>query len=131
MRELTFAKRLYEFFHAIDSYTTRGYPGEQNETLSKGFVRLRGTCSSLSGLHVLIAIQTLSKPFDAVRLDNLVWTPKPPQDMQEVGARILGALAEHAKVLNPTPHTLQPTPYTLHPTPYTLHPTPYSLHPTP
>ena len=41
----------------------------------KGFARLRGTCSPLNGLHVFIAIQTLLKPFDSVRLDNLVWTP--------------------------------------------------------
>ena len=89
------------------------------------------TCSSLRGLHVLIAMQTLGKFFKSVRVDNLVWTPKPPQDMQEVGARILGALAGHAKVLIPTPYSLLPAPYTLHPTPYTLHPTPYTLHPAP
>ena len=45
----------------------QGYPGEQNKTLFKGFVR------PLSGLHVLIAIQTLVKPCYSVRLDNFVW----------------------------------------------------------
>ena len=52
---------------------TRGYPGEQNRTLLKGFVRPRGTCSPMSGLHVLIAIQTLLTPLSSVRLNNLVW----------------------------------------------------------
>ena len=49
--------------------STRGYPGEHNKTHLKGFVQLKGTCGPLSGLHVLIAIQT----FYSVRLDNLVW----------------------------------------------------------
>ena len=53
--------------------STGGYPGEHNETLLKGSVQFRGTCSPLSGLHVLIAIQTLLKPSASVRLDNLVW----------------------------------------------------------
>ena len=56
------------------STPTRGYPGEQNKTHLQGIVRLRGTCSPLSGLHVLITIQTPLKPFYSVRLDNLVWT---------------------------------------------------------
>ena len=55
------------------SRATRGYPGEHNKTLLRGLVRLRGTRSPLSGLHVLIAIQTLLEPFYCVRLDNLVW----------------------------------------------------------
>ena len=47
----------------VPPYTTRGYSGEQNKTLLKGFVRLRRTCSPLNGLHVLIAIHTLLNPF--------------------------------------------------------------------
>ena len=53
---------------------TRGDPGEQNKTLLKGFVLLRGTCSPLTGLHVLNAMQTLLKPFYSVRLENRVLT---------------------------------------------------------
>ena len=52
---------------------TRDCPGEQSETLLKWFVRLRGICIPLSGLHVLIAIQTPLNPFYYVRLDKLVW----------------------------------------------------------
>ena len=37
----------------------------------KGVYGLEG--HSLSGLHVIIAIQTLLKPFNYVRLDNLLW----------------------------------------------------------
>ena len=53
--------------------STRGYPGEQNKPLLKGFVRLRRTCSPLSGLHVLIAMQNLLNSFYSFCLDSLVW----------------------------------------------------------
>ena len=33
-------------------YTTRGYPGEQEERVLKGFVWFKGTGSLLSGLHL-------------------------------------------------------------------------------
>ena len=61
-----------EFLMSKVPLSTRRYPGEQNKTLFKGFVRLRGMCSPLSGLHVRITMRTLLHPFYAVRLDNLV-----------------------------------------------------------
>ena len=63
------------------------------QNLLTGFVRLRGTCILLSGLHVLIAIHTILKPFYYVRLDNLVWDSLVLRGRGEVyfGVRLLGA----------------------------------------
>ena len=48
-------RKLANFGIPSYSRSTRGYPGEQNKTRLKGFVRLRETCSPLSELHVSLS----------------------------------------------------------------------------